>query len=124
MNYPVMHNNKPVGEVFVNRVGLYYRFDCQCTPPDENIYRIVMCCNSAEFNLGICVPSGENFVLTKQLAARKIKDSEWAFYLRPQNAEPSQIITVSEQMPFPMLDKLEFSRLLIKDEELFISVRN
>ena len=87
MTFPVFFGGQTVGEVRVSKTGLYYRFDCSCTPPDSNIYRITLSCNDVEVNLGICVPSGENLGLTKRLPVGNVADNKWVFHLRPKNTK-------------------------------------
>lgn len=123
MQYPIVFENRTVGQVEVSKKGLYYHFTCQCTPPDSKIYRIVISSENAEQSLGICVPEGKNFGLSKRLPVKSIKDGEWEFYLRPKDAVNSLVSAVSEEEPFPLLDKLENSSLAVKNGVPFISIR-
>ncbi len=124
MNFPIFFENRTVGEVQVQKKGLYYQFACQCTPPDHDIYRIVISCGNTEQSLGICVPDGKHFALSKQMPMKSIRDGEWEFYLRPKDAVNNIVAAVSEDAPFPLLDKLEHSSLLVENGEAFIAIRD
>ena len=122
MKFPIYSGTGIVGEVQVTIKGLYYQFSCRCAPISWDIYRIVLICEEAEYNLGICVPDGECFVLTKQVPVKNIKKGEWTFYLRAKENERK--IPVTENDPFHMLDKLEMSKLLIENAETFIAFKD
>ncbi|MBR3978071.1 MAG: hypothetical protein IKJ94_00415 [Oscillospiraceae bacterium] len=123
MQYPVFFENSTIGEIQVRQEGLYYHFTCSCTPPDNGIYRIVISCENAEQNLGICVPEGMHFGLSKRVPVKHLKGGAWKFYLRPKDAENSIMVAVSEERPFPLLDKLDSSALTVKNGEAFIAIR-
>lgn len=123
MKYPLFYKNTTVGEVEVSQKGLYYQFDCRCNPPDRNFYRIVISIGNTEQSLGICIPDGKHFVLSKQLSVKSIKEGEWEFYLRPKDAVDSVVVAVSDDEPFPQLDKLLTSSLVVRNDEPFITIR-
>ena len=124
MKFPIFSEEKEVGEVYVQTRGLYYQFSCVCTPPNSSIHRIILACDETENNLGICVPNGECFTLTKQVPIKNIKEGEWTFYLRAKDKENNLKVPVTENNPFHMLDKLEMSNLLIENGETFITFKD
>ena len=121
MKFPIYSGTSTVGEVQVETRGLYYHFSCKCTPPNSSIYRLILVCEEIENNLGICVPNGECFTLSKKVPIKNIKTGEWKFYL--QSKENILKIPVTENDPFPMLDKLESSTLLVENSGPFITFK-
>ena len=95
-----------VGQAEVMKEGLYYRFSCKCTPPDDGVYRIIVSDGNYEKNLGICVPTGAWFCLVSRVPVKYLPGEELKFTLIPKDKKGS-VIHVESDKPFPALDKLE-----------------
>lgn len=106
--YDVLLNNIPVGNVQVDREGLYYKFQCSCRFPQNRIYRIRVSDGKSEIMLGVCIPKGDQFVLNTKIPTKKIQGETLLFTAETQN---EMGICVESGMSFAYLDKLETARL-------------
>ena len=82
--FDIIMNRQVVGNARVDKEGLFYKIHCTCKVPDEAFYKIYM--NDGEINrdLGICVPSGDFFVLTARVPCKQIKVESLSFSLELQ----------------------------------------
>lgn len=108
--YDIYMGTQIVGQAEVIKEGLYYRFSCKCTPPDEGVYRIKVSDGYNTKGLGICVPAGEYFCLVTRVPTKYLSGEELEFSLIPKD---DQVLTVpvASNEPFAELDKLESARL-------------
>lgn len=106
--YTVWLGNKNVGQAVVERCGLYYRFQCSCRLRSNVMCRVEITCAGTHENLGILVPSGNDYVLTKSLPAKKFKDGQPKFSLQPKSPTMHQVkIDIYPEEPFAYIAKLE-----------------
>ena len=107
--YDIMMDTKVVGQAEVMKEGLYYRFTCKCTPPNDAIHRIIVSDGSNTRDLGICVPTGKWFCLVCRIPIKYLPGDKMVFSL-VSNAQ-NKAVPVETDMPFPALDKLETAYL-------------
>lgn len=101
-----------VGSAQIQQEGMYYRICCTCKIPKDGIHRIIVSDGENEVDLGICVPSGEKFMLTSRIPMKRLKGESRTFQLVKQgesrtNAEEKREVPVAAGKPFPNLDELE-----------------
>ena len=110
--FDILWNGKPVGTAECKKEGLYYRFDCSCTPPDKAFYRVVLTDGQVQRDLGICVPQGNRFVLTARVPCKLINTEALSFELTDKRQE-SFSVPVNTGEPFEHLEKIETARLQV-----------
>lgn len=115
--YDIMMNTKVVGQAEVMKEGLYYRFTCRCTPPNDAIHRIIVSDGNITRDLGICVPTGEWFCLVCRVPIKYLPGDKLEFSLVTN--EQKNAVPVETDTPFPALDKLE-TAYLQKNGEIVI----
>ena len=108
--YDIMMDTQVVGQAEVIKEGLYYRFSCKCTPPNDEVHKIVVSDGSNTKDLGICVPEGEWFCLVSRTPVKHLPGETLRFTLIPQNKQQTTIPVAIDQ-PFSGLDKLESAYL-------------
>ena len=108
--YDIYMGTQVVGQAEVTKEGLYYRFSCKCTPPDEDIYRITVSDGSNTKDLGICVPTGEWFCLVTRVPVEYLSGEKMEFSLLSKDRRATAVPVASNE-PFPDLDKLESAYL-------------
>lgn len=107
--YDIMMDTKVVGQAEVIKEGLYYRFTCKCTPPNDAVHRILVNDGVHTRDLGICVPTGEWFCLVCRVPVKYLTGEKLVFTLAPN--EKRTAVPVETDTPFPALDKLETAYL-------------
>lgn len=108
--FDIYIDSKAVGTAKVDRKGLYYQFSCSCKPPDNGIYRVWVNDGVVDFDLGICVPDGATYTLTKRLPAKLLSSKNFMFSLQPKDGKMSASSNV-EEGPFQQLEMLEMAKL-------------
>lgn len=108
--YDILMDTQVVGQAEVMREGLYYRFSCKCTPPDESIYRILVSDGNNTKDLGICVPAGEWFCLVSRVPVKHLPGDRLQFTLTSKDKKQTAVPVATDE-PFPYLDMLETAGL-------------
>ena len=118
--FDIYKDSKVVGTAQVQRKGLYYQFICSCKPPDKGIYRIWVSDGCDELDLGICVPEGDTYTLTKHLPVKLLKGETFNFTLQSKDWKKTGSTPESEKL-FPHLDMLEQAKLSeVNGQEMII----
>lgn len=108
--YDIYVDTQVVGQAEVIKEGLYYRFSCKCTPPDEGVYRIIVSDGENTKDLGICVPTGEWFCLVSRVPIKYLPGERLEFTLIPKDKQ-EKVVSVATDEPFADLDKLDSAHL-------------
>lgn len=108
--FEVWMDDRVVGAVKAEQEGLYYRFTCTCRPPDDGLYRLWVSDGTVDRDLGICVPEGNVFTLTKSIPAKQLSPGKLSFTLHP-SAERAGSNRVRETVRFRDLELLDHARL-------------
>ena len=104
--YKIYAGSEVVGQAEVIKEGLYYRFSCKCTPPNDSVHRIMVSDGINTRDLGICVPTGEWFCLVSRIPVKSLPGEKLEFALVPRDGQ-IYAIAVVENGSFPALDLLE-----------------
>ena len=116
--YDVLMNTQVVGKAQVSKEGLYYRFSCQCTPPDDGIFRIIVSDGTNTKDLGISVPERET---VSRIAIKYLPGKNLSFSLISKE-KLQMAIPVKTDEPFACLDKLDTASLQEKGEQTEILI--
>ena len=108
--YDIFMGSQVVGQAEATKEGLYYRFTCKCSPPDEGIHRIVVSDENNTRDLGICVPAGEWFCLVSRVPIKYLSDGELNFTLLPREND-QKVVPVVPNEAFEDLDMLDSAYL-------------
>ena len=123
--YPVLHGDQPVGKVRVARQGLYYHFCCRLQLAGSCVYRLELSCEDATENLGIPVPEGDLFVLTKSIPIRRLGSGKPTFRVVPKNESfQGRFVPISPEEPFAYLDRLKNAYLLRRGKQFGSVIRD
>lgn len=117
--YEITLNNNLVGWAQVERIGLYYKFCCICNSSKNKMFRIVVSDGNNTVNLGICVPEGDKFVLTKRIPVKYLSGKRLHFSI--ENDFKDRISLVNCEC-FNYLDKLDTAHLRIADGQPYIVI--
>lgn len=119
--FKIYYNNKSVGNAQISEEGLYYRFRCSCTLPKDDLFRISVTDGVKRQDLGICVPEGEKFTLTKRLPKKCFTGKDWSFTILNKD-NPMVTVPVGTGMPFAYLEKLKTAHLQHTDGQAEIVI--
>lgn len=121
--YPVLHGDQPVGEVRVTRRGLYYHFTCRFQLKEPCLCRLEFCCGDRTEVLGVPVPEGGQFVLTKQIPVSRVAARTPVFRVLPkQMSLQGRFVPISPEEPFAYLDRLKNAYLLRSGQQLGVVI--
>lgn len=113
--YPVYRNQEKAGEITVTKQGLYYSLLCRVKLPAGSRYRLYAHTEGCTRDLGLCVPSGQEFILQTRIPIKYFGQGEYSFYLEQPGAEA--FIPVSCDRPFPAVDRLESGKFAMRGEK-------
>jgi len=153
-DYDIVYENRPVGTARMEKQGLYLLFSCRCRLPDGEMYRIHVKSGENREDLGICIPVDGEFGMDKRIPAKRLGEGTPVFELVPKDwipekeeipepeeiAEPEEIteavaeklpepegelfIPVSEEEPFPYLDRLEHAVMEVRNDVPGVVIEN
>ncbi len=112
--YDIYAGTQIVGQAEVIKEGLYYRFSCKCTPPDDGVYRIIVSDGENTKDLGICVPTGEWFCLVSRVPMKYLSGERLEFTLVPKDKQEIVASVATDEL-FADLDRLESAYFQEKD---------
>ena len=113
--YEVRLNNAAAGKVQVTREGLYYRIQCRCTVPDDEVYRLLSVSEHGRENIGVVVPENEGYVLNKRIPAKKLPEDSSFILSAKIEADSGKFIPISPEEPFSYIDQLQSAFLEIQE---------
>lgn len=117
-------SKEPVGSITVEEKGLYYWFHCTCQLHSEVICRVMISCGGKSSSLGILVPVGKEYQLSKKVPIKDFEAGEPEFWITPRNLSKSKAITVDiyPEEPFRYITKLETAYLSTKQGRTVIAI--
>lgn len=117
-------SQEPVGTVTIERHGLYYWFYCQCQLSTEVICRVMVGCGGKVENLGILIPVGKQFCLTKKLPIKEFVTGVPEFWITPRHFSHKEIaVDIYPEEPFHYITKLENAYLQTKQGKAVIVIK-
>lgn len=123
--YPILQGAQTVGEAQVIRGGLYYQFFCRLQLTDGRVYRLELSCGDKSENLGIPVPEGDAFVLTKNIPISRLGGKKPTFRVVPKDASlEGKFVPLSPEEPFAYLDRLKNAYLQRRGQQLGIVIKD
>jgi hypothetical protein len=106
--YDIYLGAENIGQAQVSEEGLYYCFHCICTLQAGIMYRVIVRCGGHHENLGILVPEGGQYTLTKKIPVKRLASREFQFHVMPKHQETrGKFIAVYPEEPFGYIRKLE-----------------
>ena len=111
--YSVTCGGIPCGKVSVRQQGLYYYFQCRCKVDREDLYRLILISGDQQENLGILIPDGESFTLTRKVPTKHFKPGDWSFrILSKETPVTGTFVPISPDEPFEYITRLKESFLV------------
>ena len=77
--YPILLNGRNIGKAEVEKQGLYYRFDCRCSFPDEGLYTISVKNGAYNKSLGVCTQEGSVFRIKTSIPIKHFPEQVFTF---------------------------------------------
>lgn len=106
--YALCLGNDEIGKVQVERQGLYYRFTCRCQLHSEVICKVTVSCGGHHENLGVLVPMGDTYGLTKKLPVKNLGTGTPEFWITPKHTGvPGVYVDIYPEEPFRYIARLE-----------------
>ena len=106
--YTVWMGKEPVGQATVERQGLYYCFRCRCQLLSEVMCRVTVSCGGINESLGILVPAGKDYCLTKRIPIKSLPLETPEFWIAPKLPQRKEIfVDIYPEEPFRYIRKLE-----------------
>ena len=101
-------NGETIGTASIRKEGLYYHFDCRCRFSDKKFHRLTAVCGELSADLGICVPSGNDFVVKTKVAVSRLGIGQINIEADRSDKRPKQtVVSVTENGAFSNLEDLD-----------------
>lgn len=107
--YDVTFEGQNVGNVTLEKEGLYYRIRCRCRVQDNEIHRLYV---KGE-KIGVLIPENGDLVLDTKVAAKRLKEG-CGFSLDETN---KTFIPIHPGEAFGHLGKLRLAKLAFREGE-------
>ena len=106
--YPICQDRQVIGQAQITRRGLYYHFACRLRLPEKKICRLEVVCGGKAESLGIPVPDGNGFSVSKSVPVSRFPEGTPTIRIA-QSGE--RFIPVDPEKPFAYLSRLTNARL-------------
>lgn len=97
--YDITYEGATIGTASKEKQGLYYKFCCRCSLPDDGFYRIQVICGKHQEDLGICVPMEGFFGMDKKLPVKRLGEGELRFKLVSKDSKIQESAFEAESEP-------------------------
>ena len=106
-SYNIMENGCAVGTATVEAEGLYLNIRARFNPSKDQIYRLILTCESKRIDLGVCVPEDNCYVANKRIQRRLIDVGGLEFALEAKESEEHMLfIPLDSEKPFNRISQL------------------
>ena len=122
--YPVFFGNVRIGKVSVCRIGLYYRFCCNCSLKNEGLYRLYVSCGDCKQNLGVLVPEGDCFFLETRVPSKRFGEGIPEFFVISNYAKAEEAFyPIYPEEPFAYISRLKDAYLIKRNSQLGVILK-
>ena len=123
--YDVYSAGQIVGSVVVTRQGLFYQFLCRCDLSGDVMFRLILCCDDLEWDLGILTPTDGKFGMNTKWSTKKLGQGRPKFYLKPnRHTSGMNMVKICPEEPFAYLTKLQDAYLRKQRGEMYLVFHN
>ncbi len=102
----IYFNETVVGKATITEEGLYYRFDCICSLPQNGIFRVYAITPFEEINLGVCIPENGKMCVTSSIPVSRIGVSMPRFVVHSKNELMSDFYELMPDEPIESISLL------------------
>lgn len=121
--YSVAMGGNHCGKVTVSRQGLYYRIQCRCLLPSEDIWRLQVACGTRRENLGVLVPMEDRFGLDTKMPVKQLGEGDLVFtVISKRQPVQGRFVPILDEEPFAYISRLKASFLEIRQGQAGIRV--
>ena len=112
MEYSITSGEENIGNVQVERQGLYYRISCRCKLTGCVRYNLLVVSGENTVDLGLCVPKDGVFGVDTSIPIKRVGEGTLTFYVRPRHsAIQGKFLRVSPDEPFAYIRRLQQAHL-------------
>ena len=123
LSFTVTYGEMPVGEVTLERVGLYCRIRCLCKSR-EGALRLVDRRDTGDLAIGICCPMPGGYGLDKKIPVKYMDNATHCFLLVDIHEREGLFYPLSQPMPCSVLRQPEKCRYAVRDGVSGIVIEN
>ena len=116
--YEVTLDGAAVTQAVCRREGLYEVVECRCRLEPGAMLHLIAQREHGQENLGLMMPAGREFCLTRRIPAKRLT-GELRFFLLRQQEE--MLVPVAAGEPFGYLHRLAEARLVFRDGTPYIT---
>ena len=122
--YPVFQGDAQIGKVSVYRIGLYYRFCCNCKLQNNGLYRLYVSCDGCQQNLGVLVPEGDCFFLETRVPSKRFGEGIPEFFVISNYAKSEEAFyPIYPEEPFAYISRLKDAYLIKRNSQLGVILK-
>lgn len=120
--YDLLQGSEIVGNIQVQRKGLYLCFECVCHITGEIMYDLMLQTEQSTLNLGLLAPVPGGFGLRKSVKEKTVGQGSYRFFLNPRHECVSNTFyPVQAEAPFAYLSRLESAYLVRRGDRVGLS---
>lgn len=115
-HYEVFYKDNIVGTVCINQIGLYTELECQCTFPQDGLYRIVATHRSGRIDMGICLRDGDIYVIKAKIPSKYIvyDDLKFCAFVNAQK-DDATFLPVEAGVQFDHIAEIMHAKFCVRE---------
>lgn len=122
--YEIHMGKEQVGQAWVRKEGLYYCIRCRCELESDIICRVVVSSGGHHESLGILVPEGKWYMLTKRIPIKRLGNGRLEFQVIPRcHKRQNTFLCVYPDEPFRYIRQLQNAYLEQRSGNLGIVIQ-
>ena len=115
-SYDICLGGEKIGDAWISREGLYYRFRARCRLTGEIMFTLAVTDGEKTHDLGHLVPEKGIFCLNKRLPAKRFTGNGVSFRLVSDHERgKGRFVPIRAEEPFAYLHRLQGAYLEIRD---------
>lgn len=123
--YGVYHQDDCVGQVQIQKEGLYYCVSCLAEAPGKSMYRLIARGESFYHDFGLCIPKENGIGILTRVPVKLFTEDAVKFELKDYKEKGNTaFIPVSTEKAFVYLDRLEQAHLEYREGTIGICFRD
>lgn len=123
--YDVWHHNTRVGQVQIQKEGLYYCLNCLTQAPGKSMYRLIAHGESFYYDFGLCIPKEDGIGILTRIPIKIFTENAVKFELKDyKETENTTFVPVHAEKEFPYLERLKDAYLAHRDGAIGVCFRD
>ena len=105
--YDVFYEGEKVGNLHLQRNGLYYIINAECMVEQQGMFQLVMNLTDRSEEIGLMMPDKGRLILKKRIPVKRVGECLPYFSIKERNPCKEEVAVIRPEQPFIFLHRLQ-----------------